>query len=147
MPRFSLEEIHQIRKHRLDTTAYVLLREANCFGLKPADFTKVAGRRLVPIGADQLPVHPLPKSWVLVVLVCPGDDLDALAAWAARLTRADLHRVWFYELHGQDARRSYKPWVDAGLQYPPNERVDDVQEFNHVFANELNIRILLDHPL
>lgn len=147
MPRFSFEEIQQIRKHRLETTGYVVLRPGNCFGLKPQDFTKVAGRRLVPLGADQPPVHPLPRSWVLVVLVCPGDDLTGLATWGAKLTRADLHRVWFYELRGQDARASYKPWVAAGLPYPPREQVDDVREFNHLFANELNIRILLDHPL
>lgn len=147
MPRFSPEEIEQIRRYRLDTTGYVLLRPDNCFGLKPVDFTKVAGRKLVTLGPDQLPVHPLPQSWVLAVLTCPGDDLTGLAEWASKLSRADLHRVGFYELEAHDARKSYRALVDAGLPYPPNERVEDVQEFNHVFANELNIRILLDHPL
>lgn len=99
------------------------------------------------MGRANLPVHPLPRSWVLVVLACPGDDLGPVAAWASRLARTDLHRVWFYEPQAADARASYRPWVDAGLPFPRRERVANAAEFGKLLANELNIRILLDHPL
>lgn len=147
MPRFSPEEIDQVRRHKRDTTAYVLVEPGNCFRLGPADFAKVKGRALVPVTRNTLPVHPLPASWVLVVLVCPGDDLGSVAGWASRLPRVDLHRVWFYELESADARGSYKMWSEAGLPFPRRERAKDGAEFNRILANELNIRILLDHPL
>lgn len=147
MPRFRPDEIRQVRTHRLGTTAYVLLRDSNCFGLAPHDLRRVAGRRLVPVDDARLPTHPLPDSWVLVVPVCPGDSLEAVSRWAARLPRPDLHRVWFYERARVDVRRMYGPWREAGLPFPRRELVADVAEFNLLFANELNIRILLDHPL
>ena len=147
MPRFSPEEIDQIRRHRLDTTAYILVDETNCFGIRPGDFAKVKGRRLVPIGDDALPTHPLPDSWVLAVLLCPGRDLARLSRWAAKLPAPTLHRIWFYEMVSAPAREAFGPWKDLKLPFPRRERVDDAREFNDIFANELNIRILLDHPV
>lgn len=50
------------------------------------------------------------EHWFMAVIVCPGDDLHALAAWAQG---RDADRVHFY-LHRDAVATALVPWRDAG---------------------------------
>lgn len=58
---------------------------------------------------DSLPAE-LPESWFMAVIVCPGDDLEHLAAW---MTKHGGDRVRFY-LHRDASPRQLAPVKNAG---------------------------------
>lgn len=59
-----------------------------------------------------------PRHWFMAVIVCPGDDLTALAAWARG---QDAQRIHFY-LHKDASVKSLTTWRDAGL---PLTRIEE----------------------
>lgn len=67
--------------------------------------------------ADVQAVRP-PRHWFMAVIVCPGDDLTGLAAWAAR---HDARRIHFY-LHRDADVKCLETWRDTGL---PLTRVEE----------------------
>lgn len=50
------------------------------------------------------------RHWFMAVIVCPGDNLDGLAAWAKG---HDTDRVHFY-LHRDAESQILAPWREAG---------------------------------
>lgn len=64
------------------------------------------------------------KHWFMAVVLCPGDDLRGLAAWAKH---QDVDRVHFYFHRDADAA-SLAPWRDAGL---PLARVEQERFTGH----------------
>lgn len=144
-PHFSPDEVRRVRAHRLDTHAYVLVRSGNCFGLSPVLLQAVKVRRLVPVAPDGLARLRLPRSWILAVPLCPGETVAETARFAKSLPLGERHRIWFFETGPIDVYAAYAPWRDAGLGTPRRDPVRDLFELNRILANELNIRILLDH--
>ncbi len=71
--------------------------------------------------ADINRLRPSAK-WFMAVIVCPGDDLGALAKWA---TRHEAGRIYFY-LHKDADPQAFAAWRDAGL---PLNHIDIEQRF------------------
>lgn len=65
--------------------------------------------------------------WFMAVVVCPGDDLGGLAAWARG---QDAERVHFY-LHKDASLQALAPWRDAGL---PLSRVEEFTHYGKMHA-------------
>lgn len=145
MAYFTRDETEIIKAHRKDTTCYVLADTGTCLELKAQEVRRVTGRTLVPLTSARLPGTP-PRSWMLAVVLCPGDDTKRLAAWALRLRPADQDRIDFYEpqaLPQVDA--VYGAWTEAGLPDPNRFPVDDLAHLNRLLGLDLNRRILRDH--
>lgn len=145
MAFFTRDETEIIRAHRLHTTCYVLAETGACLNLKAEEVRRVTGRRLLPITGASLP-RRLPRSWILAVVLCPGDLTGTLASWALRLTPADLDRILFYEAQQlPDLDATYRGWVEARLPDPNRFPVDDLAHLTRLIGLDLNRRILRDH--
>ncbi len=140
------ERVAVIRRHRLDTVAYLLASDGDCLGVTQQIVERVTGRNLVLTDVESLLHHPLPESWALAVLLCPGDDTAGLAEWARGVSESDREqRIWFYESPGIDAARAYAPWLRAGHGSEIlRDTFDGWKDFNRLFGNDLNQRIWLD---
>jgi hypothetical protein len=139
--------VDTIRARRLDTVAFLLAEQGNCLRIRAEELRRVTGRRLRPVTGSTLPSLPLPKSWALAVILCPGDGTEAVAAWARGIDAASRRdRLWFYEAPGVRPRDAYAAWIAADLD--PNVLRDsftDFYDFNRLFSNDLNEQIWLDH--
>ena len=142
----TVDRVEIIRRHRLDTTAFVVATQPNCLAIATLEAQKVTGRRLKLIRPDELASpERLPASWVVAVLLCPGDATAAIASWVRRLPSIARSRIWFYEAPGIDGAWAYAAWKDAGLGNPLADPFSGFLEFNKLFANDLNEQIYQDH--
>lgn len=140
------ERVATIRRHKKATVAYLFAVHPECLEVTTEIVNRVTGRTLVRAGLDTLPRAPLPGSWAMAVVLCPGDGTEAIADWARRLPRPDARdRIWFYEAPGVETKGAYKAWVAAG--HDPDvlrDRFEGWREFNRLFGNDLNERIWRD---
>lgn len=146
MSIFTAEERRSIRSHRFDTVCYVLAQSGACLELARDRVRAVTGGTLRYLSPDELPAE-LPASWMLAVVLCPGDDTRRLGAWAAQLSPARHARIIFYEPDQLDATADqvYAGWNQQPLPDPIRRRVRHFKEFNRLLGTDLNIRILDDH--
>lgn len=102
-------------------------------------------RRLQATSATDLPaVADLPPSWLLAIVLSPGEDTDAVALWTASLPRRLRGRVRFYLLPGVRAS-AFRAWYAAGLDDPFTAEVRDWPSFHKQFGADLNLQVYLDH--
>jgi len=143
---FQPEERDAIRAFRKQTICYVLAQQGNCLDLAIGRVKAVTGRSMQLLDGATFP-RDLPYSWMLAVVICPGDDTTQLGSWASRLSPPDLARIRFYEPHEleETADRIYEGWTNKGLPDPWRIRVHGFKELNRVLGGDLNVRILEDH--
>lgn len=142
----SANRVEIIQRHRLDTTAFLVAAQPNCLAIGAVESQKVTGRRLKLIQPSALPApDDLPASWVVAVLLCPGDTTADIAKWIRRLPTALRSRVWFYEAPGIDVSLAYASWKAEGLGNPLADAFSDFFDFNRLFANDLNEQIYQDY--
>lgn len=101
-------------------------------------------RTLRPIASSDLERLRLPRSWMLAVLLCPGDNTERLASWASRLPSGQLDRVRFYLHPETDARASCEGWARAGLPPLRYEVARDFPSFHRLFGLHFNDRVYED---
>jgi hypothetical protein len=133
-----------VRAHHAKTTAYLLAAKPACASIRAEELLRVR-RRLEAIGPEDLERLKPGKSWLLAVLLCPGDDTEALAGWAGRLPAAERDRVRFYYRRGTDLQAALRAWRDAGLGPPLAAEVRDFASFHKLFGKHLNDRVWVDH--
>lgn len=142
----TFDRVDVVRRHRFDTTGFLVAAQPNCLAIARLESQRVTGRRLKLLEAGSLPSEDdLPRSWVVAVLLCPGDTTELVADWTKRLPMGLRGRVWFYEAPGIDVVRAYDGWKQAGLGNPLADPFTDFLEFNRLFANDLNEQIYQDH--
>jgi hypothetical protein len=99
-------------------TAYIVSSH-HPFCLRMAkDEVRFIDRVMVHVPLDQITTLRPKKNWFMAVVVCPGDELAGLAAWAKG---KDTGRVHFY-LHRDADPSALAPWRDAGH---PLSRVEE----------------------
>ncbi|HEV8359346.1 MAG TPA: hypothetical protein VGR28_02715 [Candidatus Thermoplasmatota archaeon] len=135
-----------VRAHHRKTAAYLLATQPDCTRVRDEEIRRVR-RRLEPLVLDDLAAGRFrPRgSWLLAVLLCRGDDTDALAAWATGVSVEDRDRVRFYYRRGTDLAVALRAWVDGGLGAPLAAEVRDFASFHKVFGKHLHDRVWLDH--
>ena len=106
----------------------------------------MTGRLLRHLRVSELPAT-LPDSWMLAVILCPGDSTEAVATWVGKLGVSETRRILFYESFDLDlvADRVYAGWIRHQLPDPVRQRVHDFKELNRLLGSDLNMRILQDH--
>lgn len=133
-----------VRTHHRKTAGYLLATHPACREVVGEELERVA-RNLKPIEPEGLARFRPAGSWFLAVLLCPGDDTEAIAAWASRLKLEDLERVRFYLHPKADLETAMDAWLKAGLELPPAVVVRDFAAFHKVFGKHLNDRVWQDH--
>jgi hypothetical protein len=130
-----------VAKHWKETTAYIVTGREPCVSIGRDEVLHVE-RRLVPVAWDEVARLRPGRSWLMAVILCPGDDVEGLARWAAS---KDATRVHFY-LHARAHLKQLAPWRDAGL---PLDHVDDgVRSWgalHKVLGWDLNMQVYDDH--
>lgn len=123
--------------HKHDTTLYVMAESEDCIPRRDALVSRIPpprttsegqyGRRVVAIGPDGLGPIPTAESWCLAVLVCPGDRMERLIAWArGGLEAPHLARIRFYVQPSHDPFEALASWTSdvaptADVSQPANE--------------------------
>lgn len=140
-----------VRRHWADTTGYVVARTGDCLNVQTQETwgprTRVSGRRFKPLRPAQLPALALPKSWFMGIILCPGDPLEELIAWARTLPASDVERLILYVHPAYDESGARTQWAAAGLRDPKTIRFDGSWEnFHHLYGRHHAWRVYLDHP-
>lgn len=109
-----------VRANWKKTAAFLLASAQPCIKIRDDELAAIkANRILVGLSPRDLQAWSPPASWLLAVVLCPGDTTTEVTAWA-RKSRADASRVHFY-LHPDADRQVLAAWHEAGF---PTERVD-----------------------
>ena len=132
-----------VRANHGKTTAFLLADKPACADLRAEEMRRVR-RRLEVLNAADLAKFRPKGSWLLAVLLCPGDETRALAAWAGRLAAPDRDRVRFYYTRQVDLASALRAWTEAGLAAPLAAEVRDFASFHKVFGKHLNDRVWAD---
>lgn len=127
------------------TTGYVLALDGSCFKVRDDELAAIKKNRvLVGLSARDLDKWTPRGSWLLAVLLCPGDSVEAVARWVKR-HGADADRVHFYAHVDADPYAALAAWDDAGLPDPAlDDGIAEWKDFHRKFGNDLAIRILED---
>lgn len=136
-----------VRRHIHDTVGYVLRLgdAALCRDFQEKETgSRVPGRAYRSLQADDLADFRPQASWLLGVLLCDGDDLGPLVAWARRRDPADLDRLRFYHPPDADLRTVMAPWVDAALPPPLAFPVATWEAFHRMFGYHHAIHVYAD---
>ncbi len=86
----------------------------------------------------------LPRSWLIGVLLCPGDDTRVIADWASSLPAPEVGRVRFYHHPDLDLVAALEAWYDAGLPDPRTSEVWNYKTFHKQFGRHLNDQVYRD---
>jgi hypothetical protein len=109
-----------VRANWKKTTAFLMASTQPCIHIRDDELAAIRENRvLVGLGSRDLEAWSPPASWMLAVMLCPGDDTKAVTAWA-RENRVDFSRVHFY-LHPKTDPVALQAWHEAGF---PTERAD-----------------------
>ena len=146
MERWPPEFVSTVRAHAFDLTGWVVASSGECLVLQRQEVATIH-RALVAVHERDLRAGARPpgRSWLVGVLVCPGDALETLASWAGELAEEDVRRVRLYFLPGADPVKALSAWYAAGLPDPYTADVDDWPGFHRRFGLDLNQQIYLDH--
>lgn len=138
---------HQVvRAHHVDTAGYVAAQRGDCLKIRDDERRLVFGRRFHPVAVDALPAKSrLPSSWFLGVILCPGDDTEAVAGWARELRPRDLDRIPFYHVPPVDVDATLTAWRGAGLKEPRIYHVRNFTTFHHLYGRHHGDRVYEDH--
>lgn len=127
-----------------ETRGFLLASTEPCLSIRDEELAAVRDNRVL-VGVDDLADWEPPESWLLGVVLCPGDGVAPLVAWMSR-RRRDADRVRFY-LHPETPVEVLRPWAEAGL---PVRRVQaDIaswQQLHKRFGLALNDRVYADAP-
>ncbi len=153
MPSNQTSRRDVILEHMHDTTAFVVARSAPCEAIrdqeiaavKPSTRTQKRGRVLRSVQPGELASLTLPKSWMLAVLLCPGDGTEEVASFMRSLGPAWRDRVTFYHVPKTDLTEAFNAWVAASLPLPLTETIERAGQLNAHLGAVLNEWIYQDH--
>ena len=136
-----------VREHWHEAEAFLVAQRPPCIEIRD-DEVRHIDRLLIGGRPDDLRAWKRPASWFIAVLVCDGDDTEALTAFV-RDEGMDARRVHFY-LHEAASGSALAAWRDAGL---PLDRVDDRvdgrpirdwKDLHRLLGLHLNVQIVAD---
>lgn len=126
-----------VRAHAAKTRGFILAERHPCLDIRDREVERIH-RDLQPAFAATLGDLDLPDSWMLAVILCPGDDTAGVAAWAQRLPARQVDRIRFYAHPKADLAEVLAGWVKARLPPPRVDEAGDWKEFHRQFGLHLN---------
>lgn len=141
-----------VRPHIHDTCCYLLSAHAPC--TQTAKQQQAANRMRTsptPVGRDIVLIDyqaaatlTPPKSWLLVALLCEGDDIAPLVSWVKADVRRRLDRVRFYRHESTQPEPLLRPWVNADLPPPRIDTFSDQRGLSARFGQDILLQIAED---
>ncbi|MEK6975241.1 MAG: hypothetical protein AABY18_02750 [Candidatus Thermoplasmatota archaeon] len=131
-------DYHQVvRAHAAKTRGFILAERHPCLDIQAREVAAIRRDLERAFAANLADLKP-PASWLLAVILCPGDDTQAIANWTKRLPTRDVDRVRFYAHADVDLAQALEAWVAAQLPPPRLDACDDWKEFHRQFGLHLN---------
>lgn len=130
-----------VRANHHKTVCYILVGREPCLGIAQAEVDAVE-RNIQLVLYGDLGKVALPSSWLLACVICPGDDLVALARWV-KTRRARGSRIRFF-LHPSADENVLRSWEAAGLGKARAVTVSKWQELHPQLGRALNDTVYLD---
>lgn len=134
-----------VRSNWKKTTAFLLSFSEPCITIQAQELEAIRRNRvLVGLDAASLEKWTPPASWMMAVVLFPGDDVGPLLAWMHR-HEADPDRIHFYAHPTTDAFTVLAPWAKAGLPFPKvDEDMATWVRLHKRFGLDLSVQILKD---
>lgn len=133
-----------VRRNWKKTTAFLLAGRHPCLTIRDDELDAIRDNRvLVGLSFEDLEAWSPEGSWMLAVLLCPGDSTEPLVDWAEEHS-IDPSRVHFY-LHPETSWEVLRAWHEAG--YPTDQVDDDIdtwERLHRLFGLALSERIVKD---
>lgn len=134
-----------VRKRWRESIGYLFAIQTRCLSVARDEIYNIKNNRVLSIlTPSDLPNLSLPRSWLMGVIVCPGDATDEIAAWASLLATNEMGRVIFYIMPGVDYHNCFQAWYRAGLPNPRTEDIDGWRTLHRSFGNTFSQQIALD---
>lgn len=131
-----------VQAHWPKTTGFLLAFREPCIAIRNQEMQAVTGRVLVAGDIEDLVNWRPPESWILGVILCPGDRVEPVFRWI-QARQKDAGRVWFY-LHPDVDVAILRPWEQAGF---PADQFDVAPDWKHLhkrFGLALNNQVYAD---
>lgn len=127
------------------TTAYLLALGEPCLTIRDHELQAIkANRVLVGVSAGDLESWTPPASWFMAVILCPGDNLQPVIAWATK-HGVDESRIHFYVDRERDLGAFMAQWHEAGFATDgADSGITTWKDLHHAFGLHLSNRILMD---
>lgn len=132
-----------VAEHHGDSQAFLLARSEPCITIAYDEKENVTGRSFSVVRPDELDDLEVASSWIMAVLLCPGDTSRSLAEWIQAHDR-DPSRVLFYLHPDTDPIPALEPWEEAGLQVHSTWTVEDWKPLHKHFGQHWNVQIFDD---
>jgi hypothetical protein len=138
--------VRTVRANKSGTRGFILAHSHPCLDMRNREVHAIQ-RDLEPAFSDNLEDLETPNSWMLAILLCPGDTTGQVAAWAKKRRSKDRDRIRFYAHPGVDLHDALAAWYAAGLPDPRVDEVKDWKQFHKAFGLDLNDQIYADATL
>ena len=132
-----------VRANVARTRGFIVAERHPCLDIRDREVDSIR-RDLKPAFLTALDGLELPESWLLAIILCPGDNTQVVAAWAKRLAGRDVDRIRFYAHPEADLNEALGAWVSARLPPPRVDDASDWREFHRRFGLHLNDRAYQD---
>lgn len=130
-------------EHHTDSDAILVAAREPCLSIAHDEKAHVSGRSfrvITPEGLDEIKPRP---SWIMAVLLCPGDDAGPVTTWVQDGGR-DPRRVLFYLHADTDPRHALDPWHEAGLPVHSTWTIETWRQLHKHLGTAWNVRIYDD---
>lgn len=114
-----------------------------CRSIRDQEVARIR-RQLRALEPEDLPRTIRAPSWMVGVLLCPGDGTETVARWAVALLEADRERVRFYHHPRVDLVAAFAAWYAGGLPDPVRAEVSDFKSFHKRFGWDFNNQVYRD---
>jgi hypothetical protein len=132
-----------VTKHHSDSDAVLVAAQEPCISIAYDERENVAGRSFRIEHPDGLADLMLRESWIMAVLLCPGDNASLVAAWV-RAGNRDPRRILFYVHPRTNPRKALAPWRESGLPVHSTWTVRNWRELHRHFGAAWNVRVFDD---
>ncbi|MCA1814536.1 MAG: hypothetical protein LC624_11400 [Halobacteriales archaeon] len=132
-----------VRAHHGASEGILVAGREPCITIAQDERRSVRGRSFRIVAPEQLPLVGVGASWIMAVLLCPGDDAAPVARWV-RGGGHDARRVLFYLHPDTDLRAALEPWARAGLVAGATWTVASWKQLHKHLGAHWNVRIFDD---
>ncbi len=136
----------KVNPHLEKTLGVIIAAQDPCLAMAndEAKGGRVPGRGFATFKLPSLAAWAPPKSWVLGVLICPGEDANPILEWVQTAKVKDVERIRFYLYPGVDESKAMRPWTRAGLPYRARV-VQTWTQLHKAFGRQHAFWVLRDH--
>lgn len=133
-----------VRPHFDECDGVVVASSGQCLEIQAKEEEQVPGRDFSGVRPEDLPGLELEESWLVGILLCPGDETEEVSTWASTLDPTDLDRVRFYYTPDVDLVDAFGAWYEEGLPDPRTAEVEGWEDFHQTFGRDHSNQVYRD---